>query len=455
VERVFVPESVIHPEGFQKRTLVIELYQRSQSFQLYLSLRSGECGILIYPQKTLKPAARAPKSGFELSLSKHLPGSALRSVHQVPGDRVVVLEFESHSRFTLSFHLIPGKPLGVLLEKGQLLQSTDQRETYTLPATRPLQDGDLQKIPLHPEWLPSIEHYAGLWRNAESQSLLKLRLQHSHKKWASDLHSLEHKIKSLGEQLTQTEKEEDWARFGVLLQTHLHERPVAKQGYFELLDYETGESVRLIANPKLSLEEQLNRYFHQAKRKKKRLLETEDRLRELREKQARILDLKQKFDLAETLSDLTKIESDLGMSLTQGAPTPKKEEKKIGDFSGRIYRSKEGLLILSGRNLSENLMVTFKIARGNDLWLHVKGRPGSHTVILLPPNRTASLDTLLDAAHLCILHSGGKDWGKTDVDYTFRKNVKKIKNQTEVSYTQNKTLSVTLDEVRVKRLSET
>jgi predicted ribosome quality control (RQC) complex YloA/Tae2 family protein len=73
---------------------------------------------------------------------------------------------------------------------------------------------------------------------------------------------------------------------------------------------------------------------------------------------------------------------------------------------------------------------------------------------LLPPNRTASLETLLDAAHLCILHSGGKDWGKTEVDYTHRKFVKKIKNQTEVSYSGNRTLSIVLEEARLKRLQE-
>jgi predicted ribosome quality control (RQC) complex YloA/Tae2 family protein len=129
-----------------------------------------------------------------------------------------------------------------------------------------------------------------------------------------------------------------------------------------------------------------------------------------------------------------------------------KARAQIAEFSGKQYRSEEGLIILSGRNLAENLEATFKIARGNDLWFHVKGKPGSHTVVLLPPKRTASLETLLDAAEVCILHSGGKDWGKTEVDYTYRKFVKKIKNQTDVSYTHNKTLSVVPNQARLTRL---
>jgi predicted ribosome quality control (RQC) complex YloA/Tae2 family protein len=50
------------------------------------------------------------------------------------------------------------------------------------------------------------------------------------------------------------------------------------------------------------------------------------------------------------------------------------------------------------------------------------------------------------------LHSGGKDWGKTEVDYTFRKHVKKIKNSQEVSYTQSKSLSVAVEDERLRAI---
>jgi predicted ribosome quality control (RQC) complex YloA/Tae2 family protein len=279
------------------------------------------------------------------------------------------------------------------------------------------------------------------------QALLQRRLDH-------DLQAIEQKISSLETQLHSTEREEDWARFGLLLQIHLHEGPKPKNGFYELIDPESGEIKKLPANPRLGPEDQLNRYFHQAKRKKKRLQETKERIHELEEKRYRIHPIRARLLEASSLADLVRIEKQLGIEPKNVSSTPKKADRQIAEFTGRVYRSKEGLQILAGRNLNENLMLTFKIAKGNDLWLHVKGRPGSHTVILLPPNRTASLDTLLDAAHLCILHSGGKDWGKTEVDYTLRKFVKKIKNQAEVSYTGNKTLSITLEEARLRRLQE-
>ena len=55
------------------------------------------------------------------------------------------------------------------------------------------------------------------------------------------------------------------------------------------------------------------------------------------------------------------------------------------------------------------------------------------------------LETLLDAATLAIYYSGGETWGKTEVDYTFKKHVKWIKDSTEASYTHNKTLLVDPD----------
>ena len=96
--------------------------------------------------------------------------------------------------------------------------------------------------------------------------------------------------------------------------------------------------------------------------------------------------------------------------------------------------------------------LTFKTAKGNDVWLHVRARPGAHVVIPLAQGKTAPLETLLDAAVLAVVHSGGVSWGKTEVDYTFRKHVRRIPKSTEVTYTRSKTLLVEPDPKRLARL---
>ena len=454
VDRVFVPEFLAHPEGYFKRAWVLDLHAEKASFQLFISLRSQECGLFLLPPKTLRPARTASRSGFDLSLGKFLAGNRIQDLRCVKGDRVVLMRFGQQNPLELHLHLIPARPAGVLLENQQMIQASDQRTEYTLPEPRELSLEQIKKIPNRPELIESVSTHAKLWMDALQSECLLLRFKRAAQKLKTESSSIESKLHSLQEQKIQTELEPDWNYFGSLLQTHFYQKPEIKDAHYSIMDYENGETILIPADPKLGLKGQLERYFHLAKRKKRRVVDSGERILALLNRLKIFSTLQAELANLSTLPDLEKVEAALGLDQS-GKPTlQNKDQKKVSLFSGKQYRSKEGLTILVGRNLSENLELTFKIARGNDLWLHVKGKPGSHTVVLLPPKRTASLDTLLDAAQLCILHSGGKDWGKTDVDYTARKNVKKIKNQSEVSYSQNKTLSVTLEEDRIKRLYE-
>jgi len=452
VVRIFVPALPLHPDRYAKRTLVLELSSRERDLQLYLSLRAQECGAVILPAKTFRAHPDAPKSGFELGLAKFLPGARITGVTALPCDRILNLRFGPE--LSLRLELIPGRPAGLLMEGESLLQSTHQQTGSASPPPHPLSPAQESKIPFHPEWLGSIETYAAIWKQAEEQSQLLLRAKSCLKRVNGDLSAVERRLRSLAEQVENTNKEEDWARLGGILQMNLYRKPVPEGGFYSLPDPVTGKTLRIPALPGKSAMEQMNHCFRLAKRAKKRIQESAERIRSLELSRNTLLALKARIEAAADEAGLSEAEQALGIDRSRAAPGRKAGNPKIADFPGRKYVSKEGLTILAGRNLAENLELTFKIARGNDLWLHVKGRPGSHTVILLPPGRSASLDTLLDAAHLCILHSGGKDWGKTEVDYTSRKHVKRIKNQTEVSYTQNKTLAITLEESRVKRLSD-
>ncbi len=449
IERVFVPACSSHPDLYFKKEWVFELYGSGRGQGLYLSLRPQACGIMPVPERFYKASSEASRSGFDLSLHKHLTGGKIRSVRMLKNERVVIIEISSSDTFELHLHLIAAKPMGALLQKTsdglQLLSTTTGQETYELPLPRDLTSEQLAKIPNRNELTASVEHYRELWQNAREATALAQRRARLEGQIKSQASSITQKIKSLQEQLTKSKAEPDWNYYGSLLQTHFYSKPVATLGFFTLMDYERNEEVQIPADPKLDLKKQLERYFHQAKRNKKRLEETAERILSLEEKEKQLQGLEQKLKLAKTHEDFLALEPKRDM-------TPSKSNKKLAEFSGKQIQSKEGLTILTGRNLTENLELTFKIARGNDLWFHVKGRPGAHVVVILPPKKSASLETLLDAAHLAIIHSGGKDWGKTEVDYTFRKFVKKIKNQTEVSYTNNKTLMVTPEPERLKRL---
>jgi predicted ribosome quality control (RQC) complex YloA/Tae2 family protein len=84
--------------------------------------------------------------------------------------------------------------------------------------------------------------------------------------------------------------------------------------------------------------------------------------------------------------------------------------------------SPTGFEILVGRNARQNEQVTFKLAGGEDLWLHARGVPGAHVVVKtagrLPDEATIDL-----AAQLAAYHSGARGETRVDVIVTMRRHV--------------------------------
>ena len=81
------------------------------------------------------------------------------------------------------------------------------------------------------------------------------------------------------------------------------------------------------------------------------------------------------------------------------------------------FVSSEGFRILVGRNNRQNDKMTLKQANNNDIWLHTKNIPGSHTIIVTGGRQPGDA-TLKEAAMLAAYHSRAKDSSQVPVDYT-------------------------------------
>lgn len=97
----------------------------------------------------------------------------------------------------------------------------------------------------------------------------------------------------------------------------------------------------------------------------------------------------------------------------------------------------DGYLIYVGKDSQSNDHLTFNMANDDDIWMHVKGSPGSHVVIKskgkLPTN-----EILRYAAELAKQNSKAKGEDKAPVVYCKRRFVKKEKGmnpgQVKVDY---------------------
>lgn len=78
------------------------------------------------------------------------------------------------------------------------------------------------------------------------------------------------------------------------------------------------------------------------------------------------------------------------------------------------FRTARGSEILVGRNARQNELVTFKLARPHDLWLHVRGAPGSHVVLRAPASPPDERDVVI-AAQLAAYHSSLRGERRVDV----------------------------------------
>ena len=102
--------------------------------------------------------------------------------------------------------------------------------------------------------------------------------------------------------------------------------------------------------------------------------------------------------------------------------------------------------ILAGRGPKENDELTLKHANGNDLWLHVRERSGSH-VVVRGPGPAPSPELLRLAAQVAIAHSGVPDGEAVDVTWTRAKHVVKRRGMPpgRVLVTQERVLHLRAD----------
>lgn len=86
-----------------------------------------------------------------------------------------------------------------------------------------------------------------------------------------------------------------------------------------------------------------------------------------------------------------------------------------------------GYFIMIGKDAQSNDYLTFNMADDDDIWMHVKGVPGSHVVIRIKQNLPTQ-EIIRYAAELAKQNSKAKNENKATVVYCKRKFVKKESN---------------------------
>ena len=250
---------------------------------------------------------------------------------------------------------------------------------------------------------------------------------------------------------------QDYQQCGELLKASIHTIPKNEiqaivRDYF---DPSLG-TITIPLDPSLSPNENMNKYFRKHKKYCSAQRELPPRIERIQQ-ELEVLTQERKRLLCDiSLPDLSHTSSPTSSLVSPEKNIATRKRQKNLKHPYRRFVSFDGLTIGVGRNATENETLTFTAARGRDLWMHARGVSGSHVAVFVGDRTTVPQQTLHDAAHLALLYSDRKRSGHGDVSYTLCKYVKKVKGKPPgtVNITQEKTMYVTLNEERLKRLKQ-
>lgn len=197
------------------------------------------------------------------------------------------------------------------------------------------------------------------------------------------------------------------------------------------------------------------RYFKIYNKAKRTLIAAKEQLAIIEEDLNYLHSVLVSLDILQTAEDITGLRQelmDMGY-LRKRKASNKKVQKNAMPYMH--FKTSSGLDIYVGKNNYQNDALTMKFAKSNDIWLHIKDGPGSHVIIRTEHDKELDDINLIEAAMLAAYYSKGKFSSNVAIDYTARKNVKKVPGAKPgmVIYSNFKTLYVTPTEQFVKSLS--
>lgn len=84
----------------------------------------------------------------------------------------------------------------------------------------------------------------------------------------------------------------------------------------------------------------------------------------------------------------------------------------------RVFNLPGGWTVLAGKTDSANDRLSLKLAGPNDWWFHVRGMPGSHVLLRVPPGAEPQRAVLKQAAAIAAYHSKARTGGVVAVSGT-------------------------------------
>lgn len=403
-----------------------------------------------------RAASNGPPPAFAMLLRKRLGGLRLVDLRVLaPGERVAVLDFgEGRDRLVAE---LTGPHGNVFLVDGTGAIVASLKPSSS--TTRSLAPGAIYQppppAPAGARWrgrrrFASADEAAAWYEDELARAEEGALRDRAAVALRRDVDRLQRRVYALEGDLRRIDEASSFRKLGDLLLAHAHE--LTGRGAASVTvpdDFEDGSPLTIPLDPSLDARQNAARFYRQHKRLAAGRKHAESRLASTRTQ----------LDAASRrLVSIGTLPLDEVRRLAGAAPAPSVTRRRARDQEPRLpyreYTSLSGDPILVGRSAQDNDTLTFRHARGNDVWFHTRDVPGSHVVVPRRSGRELSEATFLDAATLAAHHSPLKGEAQVDVLYTQVKSLRKPRGAAPglVYVSDSKTIRVRMQPDRLARL---
>lgn len=464
-------QGVHHPRPFE---IVLTLRVPGDTRFLLLSVDPGCSRIHLVGKK---PSSPKKPSDFCMILRKFIKGARILGLHQVEGDRVLSISLAvrgdgKSGEWMLAVEMIGRKggiylvdPSGVI--SGALSGSGRPRlgpgDAYTPPPPPPPSSRSRERKEetaiKGPDGAPLNEGVAAFYEDLLASRHVEERSESANKAIRRTRKKLSRLESKLRDDLDETAGSDRFLRMGELVKMNLGLLSKGMESFAcrDVLGDED-EQITIPLDPSLGPIENMEACFRKAKKLARAKTHHANRLDVCR------ADLALLDRLAAELSDvvdeevLDEVETALG---AKGWLDSRRPRRRTGGGAATSKRTGPGLTIprgdyeiVVGRKDVDNDAITFRLAKGNDWWLHPLHVAGPHVLIRPGGQEQPPREVVMDAGQLALYFSKLKRSGKGDVMLTQRKYIQRAKGAKpgSVICRRYSTLFVKIDVDRVQEL---
>ena len=402
---------------------------------IYINLQKSKS--FIYRKEGDEVRSDKLNTPFDQLLSKRIAGGNITKIEVINGDKILRISVETSKSYkiqkaSLQLEFTGKHTNGIILdEQNRVLQAirhiTDSISTRVVKVGRVLENPPPPNFEFKSgEKIESIEDFLLDAHQKFESAKLSERKQVEARKVEKKIEVFQKLLDSLNSSEEYQRESDKFKMWGDVLLANLHNIP--KWGSKIVLNDFLGEEIEIPRLRGAKNNSHLSKMLYNSSRRFRQKAENLHIERDsLRDKVKFLEKMRDNINSSKTLGEL-KILTYRGEK--------RKREKKENEMYEVFWI--EGFKVLLGKNERGNLYL-LQNAKAKHLWLHLKDRPSTHTIIVTDRSNIPQ-NVIYESAKLCADFSVSEK-GNYLVDYTARRNVKIISGS-NVNYINYKTIQV-------------